>query len=99
MSLIALIPLTSLMGFKSRATALLWNDREVRLWKKAALQKPNRASLIAFEGRVGAAISSPLIAVHGRGSGGWRPATGRSDERRVGKEGVSTCRSRWSPYH
>src|SRR3546814_16318582 len=22
-----------------------------------------------------------------------------SDERRVGKEGVSTCRSRWSPYH
>src|SRR3546814_16661206 len=23
----------------------------------------------------------------------------RSDERRVGKEGVSTCRSRWSPNH
>src|SRR3546814_13140404 len=23
----------------------------------------------------------------------------RSDERRVGKEGVSTCSSRWSPYH
>src|SRR3546814_14289999 len=22
----------------------------------------------------------------------------RSDERRVGKEGVSTCRSRWSPF-
>src|SRR3546814_5182627 len=35
-----------------------------------------------------------------------RPATGgiqrrrwRSEERRVGKECVSTCRSRWSPYH
>src|SRR3546814_13169913 len=27
-----------------------------------------------------------------------RPA-GRSEERRVGKECVSTCRSRWSPYH
>src|SRR3546814_1253046 len=28
---------------------------------------------------------------------GW---TGRrSEERRVGKECVSTCRSRWSPYH
>src|SRR3546814_15613868 len=26
----------------------------------------------------------------------WRP---RSEERRVGKECVSTCRSRWSPYH
>src|SRR3546814_10955221 len=23
----------------------------------------------------------------------------RSEERRVGKESVSTCRSRWSPYH
>src|SRR3546814_10125325 len=26
-------------------------------------------------------------------------ATMRSEERRVGKECVSTCRSRWSPYH
>src|SRR3546814_12300694 len=29
-------------------------------------------------------------------TGVWR---GRSEERRVGKECVSTCRSRWSPYH
>src|SRR3546814_19723048 len=28
-----------------------------------------------------------------------RKETGRSEERRVGKEWVSTCRSRWSPYH
>src|SRR3546814_15294899 len=28
------------------------------------------------------------------GLGRWR-----SEERRVGKECVSTCRSRWSPYH
>src|SRR3546814_709947 len=27
------------------------------------------------------------------------PMSVRSEERRVGKEGVSTCRSRWSPYH
>src|SRR3546814_18362337 len=27
----------------------------------------------------------------------WR--TARSEERRVGKECVSKCRSRWSPYH
>src|SRR3546814_17439431 len=26
-------------------------------------------------------------------------AVARSEERRVGKECVSTCRSRWSPYH
>src|SRR3546814_8853986 len=37
----------------------------------------------------------------GRGRGGRRewPRRGRSEERRVGKECVSTCRSRWSPYH
>src|SRR3546814_11543582 len=29
-------------------------------------------------------------------SRGFEP---RSEERRVGKECVSTCRSRWSPYH
>src|SRR3546814_17425412 len=27
------------------------------------------------------------------------PWQARSEERRVGKECVSTCRSRWSPYH
>src|SRR3546814_2189901 len=27
------------------------------------------------------------------------PPFRRSEERRVGKECVSTCRSRWSPYH
>src|SRR3546814_17585420 len=27
------------------------------------------------------------------------PCCGRSEERRVGKECVSPCRSRWSPYH
>ena len=28
-----------------------------------------------------------------------RPAPGRSEERRVGKECEDLCRSRWSPYH
>src|SRR3546814_17791853 len=28
-----------------------------------------------------------------------RAIRSRSEERRVGKECVSTCRSRWSPYH
>src|SRR3546814_8719871 len=28
-----------------------------------------------------------------------RSPRNRSEERRVGKECVSTCRSRWSPYH
>src|SRR3546814_6806405 len=29
----------------------------------------------------------------------YRLLPARSEERRVGKECVSTCRSRWSPYH
>src|SRR3546814_3107626 len=29
----------------------------------------------------------------------WAHVFGRSEERRVGKECVSTCRSRWSAYH
>src|SRR3546814_1050703 len=29
----------------------------------------------------------------------WVDTIQRSEERRVGKECVSTCRSRWSPYH
>src|SRR3546814_16861239 len=33
------------------------------------------------------------------GAGAVTMADLRSDERRVGKECVSTCRSRWSPYH
>src|SRR3546814_15224779 len=37
-------------------------------------------------------------APHNRGMAGVDEAV-RSEERRVGKECVSTCRSRWSPYH
>src|SRR3546814_19145485 len=29
----------------------------------------------------------------------WMTDLGRSEERRVGKDCVSTCGSRWSPYH
>src|SRR3546814_11779783 len=33
------------------------------------------------------------------GEGFFQGTTKRSEERRVGKECVSTCRYRWSPYH
>src|SRR3546814_20236026 len=53
---------------------------------------------------------SPMLTLYGmRGSGNcYKPALlmhqlgigfRRSEERRVGKACVSTCRSRWSPYH
>src|SRR3546814_17190873 len=39
-----------------------------------------------------------LVAQH-RGEAHAREVVARSEERRVGKECVSTCRARWSPYH
>src|SRR3546814_15579873 len=54
-----------------------------------------------------ATLEAHLIVVQSTGQGAaldprFRGRSGedaRSDERRVGKECVSTCRSRWSPYH
>src|SRR3546814_11002735 len=47
----------------------------------------------------GACRPARLPAVPARVAGGTGGARDRSEERRVGKECVSTCRSRWSPYH
>src|SRR3546814_2170285 len=49
-------------------------------------------------------IWSGVVADGAGGALGWRgvttsPVSSRSEERRVGKECVSTCRSRWWPYH
>src|SRR3546814_5486123 len=43
--------------------------------------------------------SSPDGEPLGHREGGAPAAGSRSEERRVGKECVSTCRSRWSPVH
>src|SRR3546814_11791944 len=56
--------------------------------------------------RTDSAVTRKLVAfVENRSPGSGQPTLGvvdferRSEERRVGKECVSTCRSRWSPYH
>src|SRR3546814_13878720 len=56
-----------------------------------------RTTLIALlmqAGRYGDALDEIDAARQVFGAAAWR-----SDERRVGKECVSTCRSRWSPHH
>src|SRR3546814_7654479 len=54
-----------------------------------------------IQGRIAAKnqllISRPFRLPHIHGSN--QHAAVRSEERRVGKECVSPCRSRWSPYH
>src|SRR3546814_9559597 len=53
----------------------------------------------AVDGGDGRALE-PAQAAEPAVGGALRLARGhRSEERRVGKECVSTCRSRWSPYH
>src|SRR3546814_17468356 len=43
--------------------------------------------------------SSDAIALRPSRAVSRSASSARSEERRVGKECVSTCRSRWSPYH
>src|SRR3546814_3634178 len=63
----------------------------VRLRRRAAAELPQDI-LFALEMRLGCGRQG-LVNTQRFG-----PAA-RSEERRVGKECVSTCRSRWSPYH
>src|SRR3546814_17527559 len=44
-------------------------------------------------------VEGTVDAYRGRNSVNVKAGDSRSEERRVGKECVSTCRSRWSPYH
>src|SRR3546814_8673040 len=54
---------------------------------------PSAAPAIPVETMALAPAPVHALAMHGV------PKYGISEERRVGKECVSTCRSRWSPYH
>src|SRR3546814_18838141 len=61
------------------------------------LQKSPDPRNLAGAARAPVPDQGPATSTH---TGRWSLAvTSRSEERRVGKECVSTCRSRWSPYH
>src|SRR3546814_11794680 len=79
----------------------------------AAGQVTAAAGCFAWDGRFRVAIDGDTgCALRRLGRKGWAdlvadrpdlretrvPAAVRSEERRAGKEGVSTCRSRWSPF-
>src|SRR3546814_20333508 len=58
------------------------------------------ASSVALARAVGSRTIAVLVmAAEGVGPAAQLANVTRSEERRVGKECGSTCRSRWSPYH
>src|SRR3546814_206816 len=58
-------------------------------------------TVLVRDGRIAAAGANVAVpsGVRTIDAKGATVTPGRSEERRVGKECVSTCRSRWSPYH
>src|SRR3546814_15670402 len=66
---------------------------------KVTAQNVGKRFAMVLDGKVLSApsINEPILGGSAQISGSFSVA--RSEERRVGKECVSTCRSRWSPYH
>src|SRR3546814_15139278 len=76
----------------------------VRRWASDQGRPPERRVIITFEGSFhGRTLAAVTATAQPKYQQGYEPLPGgfrhRSEERRVGKECVSTCRSRWSPYH
>src|SRR3546814_12196259 len=63
------------------------------------LSRHNPRGLVARFIAAPAALTVFLVLYGTLGIGQAQTPEDRSEERRVGKECVSTCRSRWSPYH
>src|SRR3546814_15523641 len=98
---------------QDRRQPLNWvHNREARMLAayEAKIARRADASLFVSEAeaalfRAQSGLGADKVRAVGNGidTGRFDPALPlepvRSEERRVGKECVSTCRSRWSPYH
>src|SRR3546814_17707614 len=67
-------------------------DNGIKFFSASGMKLPDET-----EEAIEAMLGEPLGCTDSVGLGRARRI--RSEERRVGKECVSTCRSRWSPYH
>src|SRR3546814_13267277 len=98
-----LLPYTTLFRSRHRAVSNLSYGqrprRQMMLMAKTSYSDSFRvwdAPLRLFHWLLVAAITIAFLSSEGdSGIADWH----RSEERRVGKECVSTCRSRWSPSH
>src|SRR3546814_16698933 len=88
---------------RSPSTSIPKAARSITAQEKAMLSNLNRGLALALAVAVlgGCATSKEKLLPHGDSTmmDIWQQNAGRSEERRVGKECVSTCRSRWAPYH
>src|SRR3546814_14175976 len=87
-------PLFDAEGQVSGAVNML---RDVSARHTAEVQAAHLAAVVASS--TDAIISKSLNGIVQSWNAGAEQIFGRSEERRVGKECVNTCRSRWSPYH
>src|SRR3546814_13226270 len=72
------------------------------LWRlHHAFDRPGRLTvqLVELEEGTRWLTIARTVTPQGQRPGGVEAEFARSEERRGGKECVSTCRSRWSPYH
>src|SRR3546814_4316273 len=67
--------------------------------RKTGASEKNRRGTLRNAGPGGAFLTNSSIYWTDAPDHPDPPRDHRSEERRVGKECVSTCRSRWSPYH
>src|SRR3546814_15093517 len=89
-----------------QATALVLKDERLSYGELWAAVEGHAGALsqlgVARGERIGVWLDKrfeTIIAFFGASLAGAVFVPIRSEERRVGKECVSTCRSRWSPYH
>src|SRR3546814_12017161 len=71
-------------------------EREYAVPYDSVVAQDSSRAMLSFAGALAAAAVPTTLVIDREGG---VAARARSEERRVGKEGVSTCRSRWSPYH
>src|SRR3546814_19445494 len=71
----------------------------VLLHRRLSSLRADREAVDAVVERMNEATRRADAALKGLRQTAEQAKTTRSEERRVGKECVSPCRSRWSPYH
>src|SRR3546814_15644246 len=92
------LPLRHAMGDEpvvKNLAGLLMDGEAAGAW---SIMDPLYVAVIMFHGLHGA-VDEAIVAENVDKPIGPMIADLRSEESRVGKECVSTCRSRWSPYH